>query len=62
MKPSPQAIVSELDWIYLWADPNPLFRDAAELIKELFIENEKLRRGQGIKVEERPFGAVAEWG
>ena len=61
MKPSPQSIVSELDWIFLHLDPNPLFHHAAETIKELFIENELLRQGQGINVEERSFGVISKW-
>lgn len=59
--PSPQAIVSELDWIFLYSDPNPLFMQAAELIKELYIENERLRTKQGFNVPERSFGQVASW-
>jgi len=62
MKPSPQAIVSELDWMFLYSDSNPLFHYAAETIKELFIENELVRRGQVVNEEERSFGVVAEWG
>ena len=61
MKPSPQAIVSELDWIFLYQDANPLFHHAAELIKELFIENELLRTGQVVNREERSFGVVSKW-
>ena len=59
--PSPQAIVSELDWIFLYKDPNPLFMQAAELIKELYIENERLRIENGFNPPERSFGQVATW-
>lgn len=61
-KPTPQAIVSELEWIFLYADPNPLFKDAAETIKELFIENERLRRGHTFELPEREWGKTAVWG
>ena len=60
-KPSPQAIVSELDWIFLYQDSNPLFHHAAELIKELYIENELLRTGQVVNQEERSFGVISRW-
>lgn len=60
-KPSPQSIVSELDWIFLHQDPNPLFQQAAELIKELYIENERLRRGHDFKPCEREYGTSATW-
>ena len=61
-KPSPQAIVSELDWIFVYSDPNPLFMQAAELIKELYIENERLRRGHKFELPAREWGETAVWG
>ena len=60
--PSPQCIVNELDWIYMHLDPNPIFREAAVLIKELYIENERLRQGHEFEKPDREYGETATWG
>lgn len=60
-RPSPQCLVNELDWIFTHVDPNPIFHHSAETIKELYIENHRLRKEKGFKPPERTVPIEIKW-
>jgi len=61
MKPSPQCLANELDWMFLHLDPNPIFHHASETIKELYFENERLRKDKGFIAPDRPIEIQIKW-
>jgi hypothetical protein len=52
-KPDPAYLACELDWIFLHVDANPIFMHSAETIRELLLENERLRVDKGFTPPER---------
>jgi len=60
-KPSPQTLAAELDWMFTNLDPNPVFFHAAETLKELYIENHRLREEKGFTPPERPIEVEIRW-
>lgn len=61
MKPSPQCLANELDWMFLHLDPNPIFHHASETIKELYVENLRLREEKGFKPPDLPVAIEVKW-
>ena len=59
--PNPICIANELDWIFMYKDPNPLFLQAAEAIKGLMYENECLREGKGHVPMSAPTLIQTKW-
>lgn len=61
-RPSPESLAYELDWMFMYLDANPIFMHAAETIKELKLENDRLRNDRGFVPPERPSNDPPTWG
>lgn len=60
-KPSVLNLAYELDWVFMYVDPNPLFMQSAEAIRDLLLENERLRVEKGFIPPERSFDEPTKW-
>lgn len=54
-------LAAELDWMFTHVDPNPVFYHAAEALKELYIENHRLREEKGFTPPEQVYPIEVRW-